>query len=228
MPDATAPVPGRIATDIATELPRLREAIERVGANLLALEQDPTVALLDAADLHGETAARWSACREASAGLFESYAALERIAEQAAAVRGARREALLTQPSDHTRLRGSPDGRPGPVGRLACRRAVHARRAARLDGGLVRRHHRPDRRCRPDLGRAGASRESARQRLASLPVGADLAGLDGELDEVARTLLSDPLAVDPARLDRIDDLLTGAATEHEDWAERIASARVLR
>ena len=209
------------------ELPRLQEAIERVGANLLGLEQDPTAALLDAADLHGETAARWSACREASAGLFQSYAALRAVAEQAAAVRGARREALLTQPSITL----------GYVARPMGDRAL-------LDGSRVVE------RCTPDEllawmavwfdGITGLIADvartwdvqvprvrSARERLASLPVGADLAGLDVELDEVARTLLSDPLAVDPARLDRIDDLLTGAATEHEDWAERIASARVL-
>ncbi len=43
---------------------RLRGATERIGANLLALEEDPTAALLTVADLTGATAVRWSAARD--------------------------------------------------------------------------------------------------------------------------------------------------------------------
>ena len=70
------------------ELERLRGAAERIGANLLELDQDPSRALLDAASLQGESAARWDGARLVLAGLFLSYAALTAVLDRAATVRG--------------------------------------------------------------------------------------------------------------------------------------------
>jgi hypothetical protein len=43
-------------TDLDLELDQLRAAVAHIGANLVAVEQDPTVALLDVADLGGDSA----------------------------------------------------------------------------------------------------------------------------------------------------------------------------
>ena len=52
--------------DLDHELDELRAALQHIGANLVAIEQDPTVALLDLADLGGASAQRWHAARVAA------------------------------------------------------------------------------------------------------------------------------------------------------------------
>ena len=82
------------------ELERLRSAAERIGANLLELDQDPTRALLDAAALGGDSATRWERARTALAALFQSYAELTAVLDRAATVRAAAaRSAHLAKPS---------------------------------------------------------------------------------------------------------------------------------
>jgi hypothetical protein len=80
----------RRLAELDTHLARLREAAARVGANLIELEQAPTTALLEAADLAGETAVRWTRARLALAQLFTSYASLVSVLDAATTVRGAR------------------------------------------------------------------------------------------------------------------------------------------
>ena len=52
---------------------------ERIASNLLELEGDATVAMLDASDLRGLTAARWSDTRVRLAGLFAAHTALKEL-----------------------------------------------------------------------------------------------------------------------------------------------------
>ena len=75
-------------TDLDQALERLRTATDRAGANLLELDQSPSLALLAAARLEGLSAARWAEAEDALAGLFQSYAALSAVVEGAVAARG--------------------------------------------------------------------------------------------------------------------------------------------
>jgi hypothetical protein len=69
--------------DPVTRLRELTAANERITSNLLELESDSTVAMLDAADLRGETEARWAEARRILAGLFTAHAALKDLLETA-------------------------------------------------------------------------------------------------------------------------------------------------
>ena len=82
-----------------TELTALRDAVARAGATLLALEQDPTVQLLDAATLTGETAARWAEVATSRAVLFRTYHELGDVIERASSARPSEADRLLRGPS---------------------------------------------------------------------------------------------------------------------------------
>jgi hypothetical protein len=78
--------------------------------------------------------------------------------------------------------------------------------------------------------------QAARQQLATLgaPLPDSVVGIDRDLDELARTILGDPLAFDPSTLDeiarRLDDVageLAEVAAVRADWADRLSSARDL-
>src|SRR5262249_27126572 len=75
---APAATPVRTAAmtlaDADVVIERMRAAVERVGANLVAVERDPHRRLLEAATLRGETATRWLGARNALADLFAGYA----------------------------------------------------------------------------------------------------------------------------------------------------------
>jgi hypothetical protein len=85
------------------ELERLREAGERVGANLVELEIDSSRQLLEARTLTGESAARWSAASAELTDLWEWRGLLERFLERAQELRGSRRadelQAFISGPS---------------------------------------------------------------------------------------------------------------------------------
>jgi hypothetical protein len=79
--------------DLDRELDRLREAGERVGANLVELEIDSSRQLLEARTLTGESAARWSAASTALTELWEWRGVLERFLERAHGLRRSSRRA---------------------------------------------------------------------------------------------------------------------------------------
>jgi hypothetical protein len=89
--------------DPETRLERLREAVERVSANLVELEIDSGRQLLEASALEGEAAARWSSANAALSELWRRQGLLEALLGQAEALRGGRRSeelrALLDGPS---------------------------------------------------------------------------------------------------------------------------------
>src|SRR6476659_815315 len=70
--------------DPRDRLQALRLTSERIASNLLELESDDTVAMLDASDLRGVTAERWSDARLRLAGLFAAHAALKDLIDRAA------------------------------------------------------------------------------------------------------------------------------------------------
>ena len=96
-------------------LARLRAAAERIGINLLELDQAPTRTLLDAAPLRGGSAARWAEARTTLAELFQSYAALNAVVEQAVAARGSRASVSPGREAELARLLTGPSVEvPGP------------------------------------------------------------------------------------------------------------------
>jgi hypothetical protein len=74
--------------DPVARVRELTEASDRIGSNLLELESNATVALLDAADLSGETGDRWDAARRTLDGLFTAHASLKDVIEQARPLAG--------------------------------------------------------------------------------------------------------------------------------------------
>ena len=79
--------------DLDRELERLREASERVAANLVELEIDSSRQLLEACTLTGESAARWSTASAALTDLWEWRGLLERFLERAHELRRSPRHA---------------------------------------------------------------------------------------------------------------------------------------
>src|SRR5262245_43193939 len=70
-------------------LSRFRDAIERVGANLVALERDEVRELLEATPLRGETAKRWHGSRAQLTALFDDFARLTSLLDRATKLRSA-------------------------------------------------------------------------------------------------------------------------------------------
>ena len=232
------------------ELHRLETAGERAGINLFELGQDPTIPVLDAADLAGATAATWSRARAAMTGLFESYASLNALVERAVALRGDRRRSVSAARAEAigALLRGRSI--------LVTDTAVPVAERALLDGSrLVQR-------CSPDelldrmgrdfdvvrdaLGRVGrvwaeypAHVREARSRLATLhTAGAVAPGaltcLEHAIDNVAALVLSDPLAVDGAPMEELMVALAAAEREaaavdeaRSQWCVQLEAARRL-
>jgi hypothetical protein len=90
--------------DLDRELTRLKEASERVAANLVELEIDSSRRLLDASTLTGESAEQWSAASAALTKLWEWRGLLEAFLERAQELRRSPRRAeefraLLTESS---------------------------------------------------------------------------------------------------------------------------------
>jgi len=89
--------------DPGSKLQTLRDTAERISANLVELELDSSRQLLDASKLQGESAARWSAARDALTELWRRQALLEGLLRRADKLRGSRRgdelRSLLEGPS---------------------------------------------------------------------------------------------------------------------------------
>ena len=154
-PPADPPRPST-GTDMDTDLDSsgCRDAVARTGATLLALEQDPTVQLLDASTLSGETAAdgprrrrRGPRCSgpTASSATWSSGRPSARPGEVAPLLRGP----SVVVPTCHAA------GRAGPARWVAARRAGHARPAPG-------RHGRPSPTSAPSSPR---SRRSGREAI---------------------------------------------------------------
>jgi hypothetical protein len=80
-----------MAPDPQLKLRALHEAAERVSANLVELELDSSRRLLEASELRGDSAERWSAAGAALTELWRLHGLLEALLEQADKLRGTRR-----------------------------------------------------------------------------------------------------------------------------------------
>ena len=237
-------------SDIDLELDRLRAAVEHIGTNLVALEQDPTVALLDLADLRGESAERWESARVALADLFGSYHALGAVVDRATDVRGTGR---WLAPTSARQLAELLQGRSvvvtGATVALVDRRLLGSSRTATAwtptalltqmatsfdeIGAVVATASRT-------WEVAVARTRALRERMTALgDTGAARPGpsresVQAELDAIAADVLADPLTLDWKRLDRVEadveahERGSAAAGElRDDLAATIAAARTL-
>ncbi|MET0910550.1 MAG: hypothetical protein ABWZ99_13880, partial [Ilumatobacteraceae bacterium] len=235
--------------DLDQELDRLRAAVEHIGANLVAFEQDPTVALLDLTDLRAESAERWAAARIALADLFGSYTALGAVVERAVALRGRSRWLTATRASELAELlRGRSVLITGQAVALVDRRLLGSSRTATrwTPAALLEQMSASFDEIRGVVTTAAlawdgavARIQPARRRLTAMsevvtPSGSSLARLGAELDALAADVLADPLTLDWGRLDRIDADLTAAEAErsaaadlHDDPTTMFDAARAL-
>jgi hypothetical protein len=238
--------------DPVVRLRQLNAANDRITSNLLELEGDPTVAMLDAAELRGLTADRWADARRTLAGLFAAHTALKDVLETATLLTarplllsGSRLdelEALLEGPSI---VVSDVSLRLADRGLLSDSRRVARRTAEQLITDMSAEYDSVKSvvvgvadvwdKVIPRL-RAERARSLDLRRLADeLGVeDASLAESSNTLREVSEAILSDPLALDvaslddvSAALDRIEHELTELNDLIADWPDQVGDARAL-
>jgi hypothetical protein len=191
--------------DLDTILAELQAASERIGANLLELELDPTRKLLEGVALEAESAVRWAQASAALLELWRRHELLGDVLERAAAVRGGR-----------GRL---PADRQAELEELLCGRSIV------LSSGsapLARRAL---------LGTSrGADRCTPRELLAQMSaafdeVNATLAALVSPWDDLAPRLVAAGAVLRRATEHAAGaepDALAGAARRHAELSARLA------
>jgi hypothetical protein len=185
--------------NIDRALADLHTGADRLGRLLLELELDGDRKLLDDVALAGATADRWSAVPLLAA--WESHAQLTEMLERADALRGSRRR----PPAE---LEALLDGGP--------ERLRSALQTAEAAGAIVRA--------------AGAAWQALTPRLAAAGGAIQDAALDAlqpRYEQLSADLATDPLSVDPARLEALEQAVADLAGLREDAAARIATARTL-
>jgi hypothetical protein len=233
-----------VDADLGLDVARLQDAVARTGAALLALEQDPTLQLLDAATLSGQTAAQWTEVVSWRAALFQAHRALSDVVERASAGRRAEDAVVLlrgpsivlsdvTRPvaergllDDSRRVeRSTPDQLLEEMAETFARARAVVTAVERIWADAV-----PwIRGCRDRL--AGVAAEAAVLHT-TMPRSVD--GVDRELDALAETVLSDPLVWSPDKVVAIDARLVSADEElatirsvRDDWVGQLDDARGL-
>jgi hypothetical protein len=196
--------------DIDRALADLRTGTDRLGQMLLELELDGDRKLLDDAKLKGATADRWSAVDLLAA--WESHAQLTATLERAGELRGSRPRLRAERRAELAQLL---DGRAALL-RSALQAAEEAS-AVVADAGTAWGRFTPRIAAAGDAIRAGG-----------------LDGLRGRCERLSADLAADPLSVDPAQVDALEQAVEDAQREladlaglREDAAARIAAARAL-
>lgn len=207
--------------DLDRELTRLREANERVSANLVELEIDSSRQLLEARTLTGDSATRWSAASAALTDLWEWRGLLEKLLERAAELRrspwrAGELESLLTGPSiELTRsqvplaerdLLGSPEVTVRCTPDQLLERMSTAFNEVKI---VVAEFGRAWDTLTPRLTAAGAVLKEAETLAASLGESGrtDLVETAGSLSRLSASLSADPLSVDPDDVERLSESL---------------------
>jgi hypothetical protein len=185
--------------DIDRALAELHSGADRLGALLLELELDGDRKLLDATALKGATAQRWSGVD--LLGTWDSRAQLTATLERADELRGSRPRLRAERRAELEELL---DGRSQQL-RWALQAAEEASEI---------------------VAAAGAAWGALTPRLAAIEAG-DLHGLRAECEQLGADLAADPLSVDPARVDALEQAVEELAGLREDAATRLAAARAL-
>ena len=238
--------------DPVTRLRQLRAANDRITSNLLELEADPTVAMLDAADLRGVTADRWTEARQLLAGLFAAHTALKDVIETATRLTarpllltGSRLEELEALLNGSSIVVSDTSLGLADRGLLSESRRVVRRTADQLIDEMsimydtvksivVRVTDVWD--CLIPRLRSERARSLDLIRLGE-ELGVDdasVAGASSLLRELSEGVLSDPLAVDVTQLDEVSAAFD--RREHDlgelhalatDWPDHVRAARAL-
>lgn len=234
--------------DLDRELARLREASERVSANLVELEIDSSRQLLEARTLTGESATRWSAASAALTDLWERRGSLEELLERAVELRrspwrATELESLLTGPSielAHSRiplaerdLLGSSEVTVRCTPDQLLERMSAAFNEVKI---VVAEFGRAWDTLTPRLTAAGAVLKEAEALAASLGESGrtDLVQMAGSLSRLSASLSDDPLSVGPEDVERLSDSLEAIRRElvaatalHDALDARLAEAGTL-
>ena len=234
--------------DLDRELARLREANERVGANLVELEIDSSRQLLEARPLTGQSATRWSAASAALTDLWEWRGQLETLLERAGELhRSPRRanelEALITGPSIELACAEVPLTERDLLGRsevtVRCTAdELLARMSRAFDEvkGVVARFGQAWDTLTPRLTAARDSVDQAQALAASLGESGrtDVQEVAERLTSLTGSLSADLLSVQAADVDRLSQSLEAIRRELEagialrgDLDTRLADARGL-
>ena len=198
--------------DIDRALADLRTGTDRLGELLLELELDGDRKLLDGTKLDGTTANRWSAAAGDLLVAWESHARLTATLERADDLRGSR-----------SRLRGE---RRGELAELLDGRAELLRSAlhAAEEASAI-------------VSDTGAVWATLAPRVAAAGAAIAAGGLDAPraaYERLSAGLAVDPLSVDPAQVDALEQAVADAQRElaevaglREEAGARIAAARAL-
>jgi hypothetical protein len=218
--------------DLDRELTRLREASERIAANLVELEIDSSRQLLDVSTLDGTSAARWSAASAALTDLWAWRGQLDGLLERAEKLRrgpwGANElRSLLSGPSiELTRsevplaerdLLGSPEI---SVRCTASELLERMSSAFDLAKTVVAQFGAASDALMPRLAAARAALDEAQALAGSLEESerSDLEEASGRLNRLTAALSADPLSVVPAEVDRLVDSLETIRRDLESTA----------
>jgi hypothetical protein len=235
-------------SDLDADLSRLKEASERVAANLVELEIDSSRQLLEARTLTGESAARWSAASAALTDLWEWRGLLDQFLGRAEELRrSARRadeyKALIEGPSIELGRSQVPLAERDLLGSSEvaerCTAADLLERMSRAFDGVktvVAEFGEAWNTLTPRLTAARAALDQTQSLAASLGEShrTDLAEASSRLARLIAALTSDPLSVAPADVDRLTDSIdairrdleaTGAL--RQDLDARLADSRTL-
>lgn len=234
--------------DLDRELARLREANERVGANLVELEIDSSRQLLEARPLTGESAARWSTASAALTNLWEWRGLLETLLERAEELRRSPRrtselESLITGPSIELASSQVPLAQRDLLGSsevtVRCTAdELLARMSRAFDEvkAVVARFGQAWDTLTPRLTAARDSLDQAQSLAASLGESGrnDVQAAAERLTSLTGSLSADPLSVQAADVDRLSESLEAIRRELEagialrgDLDARLADARGL-
>jgi hypothetical protein len=215
------------------ELARLKQASERIAANLVELEIDSSRRLLEASTLTGESAENWAGASAALTELWTWRDCLDELLEQADKLRHSPRRAdelheLLTGPSIELQRSTVPLAErnllAGPELAVRC-----------TPEELLVRMSRAFDQVKTVVARFGAAWEVLAPRLADARASLDraegLAASLGETDrselqdarvrttELGQTLTADPLVITPRDVDRLIDSLRAIERDLEAAVE---------
>jgi hypothetical protein len=224
--------------DIDESLARLHAAAETAGRNLVDLERDPTVQLLDAANLSGASAGQWAAAREDITQLWLWYTTLDVHLERATEIR---KRSNRVPESDVERLSEMVSGRSiqlsielVPVEERQLLGSSQVTRCCSPDELLERMAVLFDR-ARSVVSNVGHTWDGLVDRLSVMRAGAteasDLAAALGtdphpelvvvlnRLAEVGACTVDDPLGVSTTDVDAIDASLRSVRAELDSMVE---------
>jgi hypothetical protein len=233
--------------EIDEKLTTLRDAVERIGQNLVDLEVDSSRKLLEATKLSGESASKWADASAKLTELWQWHGLLQAHVERAAKLRDAKRfdelEAMLGGPSIALSTTDVPLAQRTLLGDSQVTDRVSAtqllrRMSAAFDevNTVVSRIGSCWEALIPRLDGARRQLTECRQLAAGLGESGrrDLASAAQQLDSLNAATTSDPLSVSGGEIDRLSRTLgeihadlDSIAGLKQDFEARITEARKL-